>query len=187
MDQERDQIREVEDARQRVASDVRSVAENANVVDRAKETVQSKVDDTKSKVSDRISDARDRLQSARDSMRESMSNMASNAGNMNPMENPLGMLLAGLAVGFLIGLALPVTRFESERIGPITDDMKDRMRQAGSEVMRRGTEVIKETIEGGREAATSSIQNQAREMGMGGAGSETNSGGSGGSYGSDQL
>jgi ElaB/YqjD/DUF883 family membrane-anchored ribosome-binding protein len=173
MDQERDQIREVEDARQRVASDVRSVAENANVVDRAKETVQSKMDDTKSKMSGRISDARDRLQSARDSMQRSMSSMANNAGNMNPMENPIGMLLAGLAVGFLIGLALPVTRFESERFGPITDDVKDRMRQAGSEVMRRGSEVIKETIDAGREAATSSIQNQARDMGIGSPGNTT--------------
>lgn len=170
MDQERDQIREVEDARQRVASDVRSVAENANVVDRTKETVKNKMDDTKGKVSERVRDTRERLQSARDSVQSSMRDMASNAGNMNPMENPIGMLLAGLAVGFLIGLALPVTRFESERFGPITDDVKDRMRQAGSEVMRRGTEVIKETIDAGREAATSSIQSQAREMGMGGSG-----------------
>ncbi len=152
MDQERDQIRQVEDARERVAADVRNVAENANVVERTKETVQGKVDDAKSMMGDRVRDARDKLEDARDTMQGSVRSMASNIGNMNPMENPIGMLIAGLAVGFLIGMLLPVTRFEAERIGPITDDIKDRARQAGGEVMRRGTEVIIESIETSREA-----------------------------------
>ncbi len=170
MDQERNQVRQVEEARERVAQDVRSVAENANVVQRTKETVQSRVDDAKSTVTDKVRGARDRLQSAKDTVQSSVSgvagNAASNITNMNPTENPIGMLLGGLAIGFLIGLVLPVTRFESERIGPITDDMKDRMRQTGAEVMRRGTEVIKETIDAGREAATNSLREQARDMGM---------------------
>jgi ElaB/YqjD/DUF883 family membrane-anchored ribosome-binding protein len=166
MDQDRDQLRQVEDARERVAQDVRSVAENANVVERTKETVQDKVDDAKSMVSDRVRDAREKLETARDTMQESVQNMTSSLGNLNPMENPIGMLLAGLAVGFLIGLALPVTRFEAERIGPITDDVKDRMRRARSEVMRRGGDVIKETIEASREAAVNSLREQTREMGM---------------------
>jgi len=138
MDQDRNQLRQVEDARERVAQDVRSVAENANIVERTKETVQDKVDDAKSMMSDRVRDAREKLETARDTMQESVQNMTSNLGNLNPMENPIGMLLAGLAVGFLIGLALPVSRFEAERIGPITDDVKDRMRRARGEVMRRG-------------------------------------------------
>src|SRR5579884_1499345 len=171
MDQDRDQIRQVEDARERVAQDVRSVAENANVVERTKETVQGKVDDAKSAMGDRVRTAREKLESARDNvsstMQSTMENARSNMLNMNPMENPICMLIAGAAVGFLIGLALPITRFESERLGPVTDDMKDRMRQAGTEVVRRGTEVIKETIDAGREAATTSIREQARDMGIG--------------------
>jgi len=166
MDQDRDQLRQVEDARERVAQDVRSVAENANIVERTKETVQDKVDDAKSMVSDRVRDAREKLETARDTMQESVQNMTGNLGNLNPMENPIGMLLAGLAVGFLIGLALPVSRFEAERIGPITDDVKDRMRQARSEMMRRGGEVIKDTIEASREAAVNRLREQTREMGM---------------------
>jgi ElaB/YqjD/DUF883 family membrane-anchored ribosome-binding protein len=173
MDQDRDQIRQVEDARERVAQDVRSVAENANVVERTKETVQGKVDDAKSAMSERVRSARDKLESARDSMQDSvqstMENVRSNMGNINPMENPIGMLIAGAAVGFLIGLVLPITRFESQRLGPVADDMKDRMREAGSEVMRRGTEVIKETIDAGRQAATSSLREQTRDMGIGGS------------------
>jgi ElaB/YqjD/DUF883 family membrane-anchored ribosome-binding protein len=164
MDQERNQVREVEDARRRVAEDVRSVAENANVVERAKETAQNKMDDVRSSVGQRVQQVRDRLQDARDTVQE----QAREGMRTMPMmaENPIGMLIAGVAVGFLIGLVLPVTRFESERIGPIANDMKNKARQAGSEVARRGGEVIKETISAGREAATNSIREQARDMGM---------------------
>jgi ElaB/YqjD/DUF883 family membrane-anchored ribosome-binding protein len=172
MDQDRDQLREVADARERVAQDVRSVAENANVVQRAKETVQGKVDDTKSSVTESLRSARDKLSDARDnvqtSMQTSMQNVRSNIGNTNILENPVAMLVGGIAVGFLIGMVLPVTRFEAERIGPIADDMKDRVRGAGTEVMRRGGEVIKETIDAGRQAATNSLKEQARDIGLGG-------------------
>lgn len=167
MDQDRDQIREVEDARRRVAEDVRSVAENANVVERAKETAQSRMEDVKSAMGQRVQQVRDKLQDARDTVQESARENVRNL-RMNPSDNPIGMLIAGVAVGFLIGLALPVTRFESERIGPIAQDMKDRARSAGNEVVRRGGEVIKETISAGREAASSSIREQTRDMGMSG-------------------
>jgi len=87
------------------------------------------------------------------------------------------MLIGGLAVGFLIGLVLPVTRFESERIGPIADDMKGRVREAGNEVVRRGGEVIKETIEGGRQAATNAVREQMSDIGGGGASNGSDAGG----------
>lgn len=141
MDQERYEFREVEDARERVADDVRSVAYNANVVERGKEAAQSKMDDVK----------------------HAIGNAGMRVRNVT-IENPMGMLLAGMAVGFLIGMMLPPTRFESERIGPMADEMKDRMREAGGEVMRRGTEVIKDTIEATKEAATASIRSQTADM-----------------------
>jgi len=162
MDQERDQVRELEDARRRVAEDVRSVAENANVVERAKETARNKVEDVKSGVGQRVQQVRDTLQGARDTLQDRL------PSNLQLGDNPMGMLIAGLAVGFLIGLVLPVTRFESERIGPFAQDMKDKARQARSEVARRGSEVIKETIEATREAATNSIREQTRDIGLGG-------------------
>lgn len=168
MDQERNQVREVDEARRRVAEDVRSVAENANVVERAKESAQHKVEDVKSNVGQRVQQAREKLSDARDQVQRMAGESAHNVRRMNPSENPLGMLIAGAAIGFLIGLVLPVSRFESERIGPIAHDMKDKARQAGSEVVRRGGEVIKETISAGKDAATNSIREQTRDMGIGG-------------------
>jgi len=91
------------------------------------------------------------------------------AGNVQlPGDNPIGMLLAGLAVGFLVGLLLPVSRFEQQRLRPVAEDMRDRMAQARGEVVRRGSEVIKDTIEAARETATSSLREQTRDLGIGG-------------------
>lgn len=104
MDQERNQVSEIDDARRRVAQDVRSVAENANVVERAKETAQSKIDHVKGTLGHRVRQAREKLEDARGQMQR-----------ISPGANPLGMLVAGAAAGFLVGLALPVRRFDSER------------------------------------------------------------------------
>jgi ElaB/YqjD/DUF883 family membrane-anchored ribosome-binding protein len=171
MDQERTEGRQVNEARERVAQDVRSVAQNANVVQRAKETAQAKVDDAKSTIKSKVEGAkgavRDTVQGAKEKAGSLQDRVPGNITSINPAENPLGMLFAGIAVGFLIGLVLPVTRFESERLRPVTDDMKDRVRNVGTEVVRRGGEVIKETIDSARETASSSLREQAREMGMG--------------------
>lgn len=166
MDQERSEIRQVEDARRRVADDVRSVAQNANVVDRAKENVRGRIDDVKESVSDRVSGIRDTMQHSVQDMTGRMQSMRPNMSLS--FDNPVAMLLGGLAVGFLVGLLLPVSRFESERLGPVAEDMRGRVEQARTEVVRRGGEVIKETIEAARESAGNSIREQTRDMGMGG-------------------
>jgi len=78
-------------------------------------------------------------------------------------ENPALMLLGGLAAGFLVGLMLPVTRYESERLRPLAEDVKGRVREASGEVMRRGSEVLKETIDATRDAAVQAIKDQTGE------------------------
>jgi hypothetical protein len=112
MDQERVDVWEVTEARERVVDDVRDLKTNANLVERAKGAI----------------------------------------GNLRPTDNPMLMLFGGLAIGFLIGMILPISRFENERLGPVADDLKDRMREAGAQAARRGGEMIKESID----AATSS-------------------------------
>lgn len=147
MDQERYASSEIMDARERVTEDVRDVAYNANVVDRAKEAAQSKMDN-----------AREALDEARHAVGEAGMRVR------HTVENPMTMLLAGMAMGFLIGMLLPVSRFESERIRPLTEDMKDRARAAGGEMIRRGTEVIKESIKSSGDGATSMRPEQTSGM-----------------------
>ena len=61
-------------------------------------------------------------------------------------ENPMLMLLGGLAVGLLIGMIVPVSRFENERLGPVADDLKDRAREAIKESIGAATETITASI-----------------------------------------
>jgi hypothetical protein len=138
MDQERFESREIRESRDRIADDIRDVAYNANVVERAKSAVG------------------DRVESAKSAAKDAMGRAQDAASNVRPMENPMLMLLGGLAIGFLIGMLIPVSRFENERLGPVADDLKGRMREAGIEAARRGGEVIKESIEAATESAAAS-------------------------------
>ncbi|HEY7344840.1 MAG TPA: hypothetical protein VH620_04705, partial [Gaiella sp.] len=62
-------------------------------------------------------------------------------------ENPLGLAIGGAAVGFLAGLLLPTTRVEDEKLGPVSDELKDRASEAGSEALERGKHIAEETLE----------------------------------------
>ncbi len=73
-------------------------------------------------------------------------------------DRPWLALAAGFAAGLLVGMLLPVTRFESERLGPIAEDLKERAREAGGAAIRKGSEAIKDSIEAGREAAVETMR-----------------------------
>src|SRR5215216_3081455 len=49
-------------------------------------------------------------------------------------ENPLGLAIGAAAVGFLAGLAVPTTRVEDERLGPVADQVKDTVKEPGQDL-----------------------------------------------------
>jgi gas vesicle protein len=55
--------------------------------------------------------------------------------------NPLGLTLAGAAVGFVAGLFAPSTRVENEKLGPMSDQVKSQAVEAGHEALEHGKEV----------------------------------------------
>lgn len=69
-------------------------------------------------------------------------------------ENPLGLAIGGAAVGFLAGLLLPTTRVEDEKLGPVSDELKERASEAGSEALERGKHIAEETLESAKQAAS---------------------------------
>jgi hypothetical protein len=79
-------------------------------------------------------------------------------------ENPLGLAIGAAAVGFLAGMAIPSTKIEDERIGPVADDLKDKAREAGQEAVERGKEVAQQTAEAAKETAVETGREQAEEM-----------------------
>ena len=62
-------------------------------------------------------------------------------------ENPLGLAIGGIAVGFLAGLVVPSSRVEDEKLGPIADQVKDQVKETGQEALDRGKEAAQQAAE----------------------------------------
>jgi gas vesicle protein len=88
--------------------------------------------------------------------------------------NPLGLAVAGAAVGFIAGILAPSTRVENEKLGPVADQVKEQAADAGREALDRGKDVAQAAAqsavdtakdEGGRhgEELGDSLQERARQ------------------------
>jgi gas vesicle protein len=56
-------------------------------------------------------------------------------------ENPLGLAVGAVAAGFLIGLLVPSSRVEDEKLGPTADRVKEQAKETGQEALERGKQV----------------------------------------------
>jgi gas vesicle protein len=84
-------------------------------------------------------------------------------------ENPIGLALAGVAGGFLVGMLLPSTRIEDERVGPLADTVKETAVETGQEALDRGKDVAgqvaQEAVEGVEDAGQHALET-AKEAGQ---------------------
>jgi hypothetical protein len=77
-------------------------------------------------------------------------------------ENPLGLALGALAVGFLAGLAAPITDLEREKVGPLRDELVGRAKDLGTDALEHGKQVLQETAQ----AALGAVQQSAQQHGQ---------------------
>ncbi|HEX7301127.1 MAG TPA: DUF3618 domain-containing protein [Solirubrobacteraceae bacterium] len=151
MGQDPDTIRaEVEQTRERMGETVDALAYKADVKTRAKESVTGKMENLKEKVSGATLDTGDVKHGAR--------RAASVA-----QENPLGLAIGGVAVGFLAGMLIPTTRVEDERLGPVADQVKERATQAGQQALEHGKEVAGDVAQAAKETAQESGREHAEQ------------------------
>jgi hypothetical protein len=159
MGEETSRIRgEIEDTRDRMGDTVDQLAHKANVPGRVKESVADKRDrlmeqmqGTTSSMSDATPDAEDVKHGARQAVGLAQ-------------ENPLGLALGGVAAGFLLGMALPSTKIEDEKVGPVADDVKQRAVGTGQEALERGKQVAQDAAESAAETAKDSGREHAEEL-----------------------
>jgi gas vesicle protein len=59
-------------------------------------------------------------------------------------QNPLGLALGSLGLGFLAGMLIPETRKEHETLGPVADQVKEQVRSTGQEALERGKTIAQE-------------------------------------------
>jgi hypothetical protein len=151
MGQDPDTIREqVEQTRERMGDTVDALAYKADVKTRAKESVTGKIDDIKEKVTGATPSTGDVKHGARRA-----------AGIAQ--ENPIGLAVGGLAVGFLVGMLVPSTRVEDERIGPMADQVKERAAQTGQQALEHGKEVAGDVAQAAKETARDSGREHAEQ------------------------
>ncbi len=137
----------IEQTRTEMGETVEALGYKTNVTDRAKGAVSDRVDSVRSKVSGSTPDSGEVKQGAKKA-----------AGVAQ--ENPLGLALGAVALGFVAGLVVPSTSIEDEKIGPMADDLKEKAKETGQEAVERGKQVAQQAAETAQEAG----REQAEEL-----------------------
>lgn len=160
--------RDIEQTRERMGDTVDALGYKTDVKSRAKESVTGKVEGVKEK-----------LVGAKDSVTESVGGAKDSAMSATPsagdvqqgakkavgvaQENPLGLAVGAVAVGFLAGMLIPSTRVENEKIGPMADQVKDQISSTAQEAVEHGKAVVSETASSAADAAKQTAQEQGKE------------------------
>jgi Protein of unknown function (DUF3618) len=170
MGQDPDAIREeIEQTRVEMGETVEAIGYKADVPSRAKEAVSDKVDNMRSKVAETASRAKEavvgtasRVGEASPSSGEVKQKTRQAAGMAK--ENPLGLAIGAAAIGFLAGLAVPSTRVEDEKLGPVADQVKDKVKETGQEALDRGKQVAQDVASTAADTAKQSAQEHGQEL-----------------------
>ena len=170
MGQDPDAIRQdIAQTRAEMSDTVEAVGYKADVPSRAKEAVSEKVENVKSKVSGTATRAREAVTGATDRAAEAspsrgeVSQQTRRAAGI-VRENPLGLAIGAAAIGFLAGLAVPSTRVEDERLGPVADQVKDKARETGQEALDRGRQVAQDVASTATDTARQRTQEHGQEL-----------------------
>jgi Protein of unknown function (DUF3618) len=127
----------------------------SNVTSNVRSTVQNTLSNTVGSVTGKVGSVTEKLPNPQDVTRYAR------RGVGIVQENPLGLALGALAVGFLAGLAAPVTDLEREKVGPIRDELVGRAKDLGSDALEHGKQVLQETAQ----AALGAVQQSAQQHG----------------------
>jgi ElaB/YqjD/DUF883 family membrane-anchored ribosome-binding protein len=139
MGKEPHEIREeIEQTRNDMGDTVEALGYKADVKTRAKENIADKRDRLKERITGATPDSDEVKQGAQRAVGVAQ-------------ENPIGLALGSVAVGFVAGMLIPSTRVENEKLGPAADQVKDGLKETGQEALERGKEVAQEAAESAKE------------------------------------
>jgi gas vesicle protein len=159
MGQDPGEIRQdIERTRDEMGDTVEALSYKTDVKARAKDSITDRVDSVKSRVGLASSKVSDATPSGDD-----VTQGARRAKGLAE-ENPLGLAIGAVALGFIAGLAAPSTRAENERLGPMADQVKDKAKETGQEALERGKQVARQTAQSAKETAQQSGQEHAEQL-----------------------
>jgi hypothetical protein len=145
---------EIEQTRAQMGDTVDAIGYKTDVKSRAKESVQGKIGG----VRDRITGVKDSAPSGGD-VKEGARKVAGVAES-----NPLGLGVAAVAGGFLIGMLVPTTKVEDEKLGPMSTQVKEQAKETASEAVEHGKQVVQDVASSAADTAKESAQQHAEEI-----------------------
>jgi hypothetical protein len=142
--------------------------------------------DVKSRVKDNLVQKKDAVVGGADSLVSRVSGVVPDRQQVKTgaqkvgvsKQNPLGLSIAGAAVGFIAGTLIPSTKVEDERLGEMSDQVSEKAREAGQEALDRTKGVAREAVDSARETVqersgdeadqmASSLRDKAQQVGSG--------------------
>jgi hypothetical protein len=155
--EEPDRIRaEIEQTRAEMTETVDALGYKADVKARAKDNLQDK----RASAKESIVGMKDRLVGAGDSVSTTVGDRTPDAAQVKAkarrgasvaQENPLGLAIGSVAVGFVAGMLIPSTRVEDEKLGEASDTVIERAKETGQEALEHGKQVAQEAAESAQE------------------------------------
>ena len=140
MGEDPDAIRnEIADTRERMGDTIDALGYKADVKSRAKESVSDKVDTVKSKIGGATPDSGQVKEGAKQAV-------------------------GAIAAGFLVGLAVPSSKVEHEKLGPVADRVKDQAKETGQEALDRGKEVAQSAAQSAAETVSEEGRHHGEQL-----------------------
>src|SRR5687768_13611472 len=153
---------EIDQTRGELGETIDAIGYKTDVRGRAEDYVSEKKDKvtgTVSGVKGRVASTASRVVPSREGIKHQSQRVASTA-----QSNPVGMAVGAAAAGFLVGMLVPSTRVEDERVGGIADQMKEKVSDVGHEALERGREVAQEVKDSAVETVRERGGEEAKEL-----------------------
>ena len=152
MSQDPNVIRQdIADTQARMGDTVEALAYKADVPARARDAVNDRVDALKSKVSGAVASVTSAVSDAQGAISTAAAAVPSPSESLSVVrsvaaDNPLGLVIGSVAAGFLIGLCLPVSDLERERVGRLGERMTEQAKSAATEAIEQGKAAVTQAI-----------------------------------------
>jgi gas vesicle protein len=172
--------REIEETRGRMTETVEAIGYRADVKTRTKDAIVDRKDAVMGKASgivNRVVGAAPDLPSPSDmsmpgfvpdgdQVREGARQVKQGAKQAVSVAqaNPLGLGIGAVAVGFLAGMVLPSTQAEDERLGDLSDELKEQVKHVGQDALEHGKQIAQEAAQSASETVQQSGQEHGEQL-----------------------
>jgi hypothetical protein len=156
--QDPDLIRQdIEETQSQMGDTVEAPAYKADIPSRARDAMNERMDAMKGSVFGAVASIADAASGAKSTVANALATMPSAGAGVRTLgsaaaENPLGLAIGSIAVGFLVGLCLPVSDVERDLVGRLGERMTEQAKTAAVDAIENGkaavTQAIGEAISG---------------------------------------